>query len=50
MALLNHAEYPYRVFFFMRLNDTYFGRSKNMIKIILDVLMFAMFKTISTYG
>lgn len=42
LALLNHAEYPYRIFFFMRLNDNSFGRFKNMIKRILDISMFAV--------
>lgn len=42
LALLNHAEYPYRIFFFMRLNDNSLGRFKNMIKRILDISMFAV--------
>lgn len=42
LALLNHAEYPYRIFFFMILNDNSFGRFKSMIKRILDVLMFVV--------
>lgn len=42
LALLNHAEYPYRIFLFMRLTDNSLGRFKNMIKRILDVSMFAV--------
>ena len=42
LAVLNHAEYPYRIFLFTRLNDNSLGRFKNMIKRILDVSMFAV--------
>lgn len=51
IALLNHAGYPYGVLFFMKLNGIHFGRSKNIIKRILVVSMFALFFiTGSTHG
>lgn len=43
IALLNHVGYPYGVLLFMKLNGIHFGRSKNMIKRILVVSMFALF-------